>query len=888
MREDLIKIIGSHKDLTNVVITTFNIDFVFIESVLLRELRKCGHPTLTILADADEVASSFASQGPWVSRVGRRYRVVPIRMEPGFRFHPKAVLLSGPEHAELLVGSGNLTFGGMRQNDEIWIRFDTRNDDGPALAAFHSFAEACVARARRVVAARSELREAFDSDTHTWVRDLGAGEGLFGRVGAGDPLLDRIAAEVGDLDVQRIVIGSPYFDDAGDALSAIATRWPAASLEVLVQQDQSQLRDAAWSRVRAPKALVPITTSRGEDTRAFVHAKLYSFVGTAEAVVFAGSANCSRAALTIPGAGGNAELLAVTRLPAAEFDDVVLSGVAVEDEPPSLRVDAPEPEHADDGPKLRITAAAYEHGDLAIDSDAPSGAHDIELVVDDNEIARDEMQIGEGSVRMRWTGTIGRVQIAATVDGTRLVSPRHWVDHEFILSATSRQRQMAQALGDHISPGQWSFQGWTEVLRLLGDHLRYTPSDATRPPASDKEGQVKPESVAASEFFTEDYRLPSHRRDAGPLDDANRVLGLRGLLLDYFGIDFEGGDADDAIDEEGDDEDAVDRQEDSRKKTPRSNGRPKKRDLTESERRRGRRIAKQIIDICSSTKFIEARPASMLASDLAIAAVLLVSGHAEGWLPDDDFLDLTYRTWCFLFFDDGSDEDAKVPNEGALVRRHEKARDLSHFEESIGTVRLAASLATWCFCCPKSIPHAEAARFQVATRLAVARLPWLWSLADLTSVEKELFEIASRTGWLGGPAGADWNRVHEEWNRMFKEGLALGRFESVLLEHDLARLRATVPDDSVAAGTLLWQGPKLGFCILDQAANRRSSTGRTVPVLTLRSKKRDTNLGPGYLLPFRSLLMLATQRAPERVTQSHVSALAGFADRLESAMGTRR
>src|SRR5687767_2834517 len=110
MREDLIKLIAGQKKLTSIFIATFNIDFVFIENIVLRELRKCGYPTLTILADADEVNRSFASQGRWISRVGRRYRVVPIRMEPGFRFHPKAVMLSGPDYAQLLVGSGNLTF----------------------------------------------------------------------------------------------------------------------------------------------------------------------------------------------------------------------------------------------------------------------------------------------------------------------------------------------------------------------------------------------------------------------------------------------------------------------------------------------------------------------------------------------------------------------------------------------------------------------------------------------------------------------------------------------------------------------------------------------------------------------------------------------------------
>lgn len=108
MRDDIIKLVASQKNLTHVVITTFNIDFLFIESVLLRELRKCGHPSLTILADADEVATTFASQGRWVSRIGRRYRVVPMRMGPGFRFHPKVVLLAGTEGASVLIGSAGI------------------------------------------------------------------------------------------------------------------------------------------------------------------------------------------------------------------------------------------------------------------------------------------------------------------------------------------------------------------------------------------------------------------------------------------------------------------------------------------------------------------------------------------------------------------------------------------------------------------------------------------------------------------------------------------------------------------------------------------------------------------------------------------------------------
>jgi len=46
LRDDILKLVAGQKSLTHIFIATFNIDFIFIESVLLRELRKCGHPSL--------------------------------------------------------------------------------------------------------------------------------------------------------------------------------------------------------------------------------------------------------------------------------------------------------------------------------------------------------------------------------------------------------------------------------------------------------------------------------------------------------------------------------------------------------------------------------------------------------------------------------------------------------------------------------------------------------------------------------------------------------------------------------------------------------------------------------------------------------------------------
>jgi methionine-rich copper-binding protein CopC len=358
--------------------------------------------------------------------------------------------------------------------------------------------------------------------------------------------------------------------------------------------------------------------------------------------------------------------------------------------------------------------------------------------------------------------------------------------------------------------------------------------------------------------------------------------------LDYFGISNDDHAEETPVDEENGDDDAVDKPAAVEKRERQGTRAKIKRSLTDAERRRGQRIAKQIVDACTSKVFVETRPAAMLSSDLAIVAVLLVSGHAEGWLASKDFLDLTYRVWSFLFFDDGADEKGATRCAGALEHRHDRSESPQQFGDAIRSVRLAAALATWYFCCPKGIAHAEAVRFEVATRLAVARLPWLWHLEARDKVERELFEIARRTGWLGPDVADRWGEVVSTWNHLFEEGRALAVFEQTLLQMEMSMLRERVPDDGVAAGTLLWQGPKLGFCTLAQPAKRRSRSDQSVSVLTLRSQNRDTKLSPPYLLPFRSLLRLATDSAPEQFTLAHAEALAGFATRVESMWAATR
>ena len=161
MRSSILREIEKMKGLTHALILTHNVDFFFIQGLLLRALKSAGSPSLSIFADAERAATTFAGQGNLASGLGQRYRLVPVTLASGGRFHPKAVLLAGVESAVLYVGSGNLTFGGWCDNGEVWNRFRTEDDEGAAISAFRAYLEELLGLLPMPETLRVELETAF-------------------------------------------------------------------------------------------------------------------------------------------------------------------------------------------------------------------------------------------------------------------------------------------------------------------------------------------------------------------------------------------------------------------------------------------------------------------------------------------------------------------------------------------------------------------------------------------------------------------------------------------------------------------------------------------------------------------------------------------------------
>ena len=99
-----------------VAFTTYALSLSFFEAVILDALVRGGGREALILADVHGIRASLSEQG--AQRVGKDYEVEPVAVSGGV-FHPKISVLSDAEECHVLVGSGNLTFGGWGGNCEV-------------------------------------------------------------------------------------------------------------------------------------------------------------------------------------------------------------------------------------------------------------------------------------------------------------------------------------------------------------------------------------------------------------------------------------------------------------------------------------------------------------------------------------------------------------------------------------------------------------------------------------------------------------------------------------------------------------------------------------------------------------------------------------------------
>lgn len=221
--------------------TTYALSLSFFEAHLLRQgLKKNGCRDIWIVADAEGYAQSLAERQ--AMGVGQDYRLVPVGLPRGV-FHPKCTYLHGALFDVLIVGSGNLTFGGHGNNVEVAETF--RSDEHPEVfAQFAAFLRSL------------KSRTDFENPEPTWIdrfQELAARAGRLSGI-HGDSVrllhcvdqpicrqLEQACKSLGTVSGLRVL--SPYFDpDAAGVRELVdRTKTPRAVIGLLEGQETKSM-----------------------------------------------------------------------------------------------------------------------------------------------------------------------------------------------------------------------------------------------------------------------------------------------------------------------------------------------------------------------------------------------------------------------------------------------------------------------------------------------------------------------------------------------------------------------------------------------------------------------------------------------------------------------
>ena len=284
--------ISSGRNWQRAYFTTYALSLTFFESYLLPQLRRAGCERVTVFVDSDGYQASLMELKS--RAVGREYSLIPIKSARGI-FHPKITYLWGGDGDTLLVGSGNLTFGGHGKNIEVLEALNP-NDDSAAFVDFAEFLEQLVTTESLTIPDTSDLtvlaRRARDQ-----VGDsvLGGAARLLHSLQT--PILDQLverAASQGPW--SELLCLSPYHHPAGTPVRELAERLQVQTLSVGVPPSPNSASAFPFEESRAWHLDIATVAPRVNRPKRPLHAKWFELRGK-KCWTLTGSVNATKQSL---------------------------------------------------------------------------------------------------------------------------------------------------------------------------------------------------------------------------------------------------------------------------------------------------------------------------------------------------------------------------------------------------------------------------------------------------------------------------------------------------------------------------------------------------------------------------------------------------------------
>ncbi|WP_182113845.1 MULTISPECIES: hypothetical protein [unclassified Actinotalea] len=304
--------------------TTFNIELSLFNEYLLRRL---GDSPLNavVLADQRRLDESLeaipAERLDTLGAVNRRWLLRGVQVGSG-RFHPKSYLAVRARTATLMVGSGNLSTDGIDAGREVFSSFTSGTPVGDtALATWRSWMRRLVGESGDTLLAErfADLEQRLPKpEGLTAVADSPVWHNLDAPLGP--RFCDKVAAAA-DGPIDELIATAPFFDEEAVALGSLVQRLQPRLLRLYMTSTTSVAGAALRQRLREAGCAVELYAYEPDR---FTHAKLIGAVAADRGWMLSGSANLSRAALTLPPGVANVELAVFAELGAEHLRGVFL------------------------------------------------------------------------------------------------------------------------------------------------------------------------------------------------------------------------------------------------------------------------------------------------------------------------------------------------------------------------------------------------------------------------------------------------------------------------------------------------------------------------------------------------------------------------------------
>ncbi|MEL7781670.1 hypothetical protein AAG607_01405 [Citromicrobium bathyomarinum] len=276
-------------------LTTFAFTAQAFEDVPFPKLRGVGCRNVTVLADQSMLNLSLEEFG--VPRfAGSLYHLAKVDVRGAF--HPKITLLLGKEKGRLLVGSANLTALGIAGNKELVADLAYSRDEphfAPLLRQAFEYIESYAPAGDPWFPVARERALALSP----WLaEEEAAGEGLPDGLAllldrGPATILEQISAAVGDDEIDRLVVMSPYWDSKLEGLRRLREAMGMPATDLLLEKSRGEFPISAFDASTG----IELFDIEGEGSGRFNHAKLIVALSRESDHVVSGSVNCTIPAL---------------------------------------------------------------------------------------------------------------------------------------------------------------------------------------------------------------------------------------------------------------------------------------------------------------------------------------------------------------------------------------------------------------------------------------------------------------------------------------------------------------------------------------------------------------------------------------------------------------